>query len=307
MAVNTEYLKKLFDALKNQNYWFEAKTPEKLVIYRQKIDEFSLLERVFGLGLKNEKDKHEVEKILNLELINFSEHFVVSCDDKGDYLLHDPWPPKPNQDYVHLGPESFYLVREIKKHKVEFKDKIVCDMGCSSGVLSFALKEVYAKEVFGFDISKKSIDAANFLKKYRGLEKEKIEFLVQNVLDPPKENFLNYFDFVVSNPPLAVSDDKINFIHRDGGKTGIEIPLKFLDFAYKILKPGGEVWFLAGDPIIKDNFYLKSKLKSDKRFLFLKEKTLDTAFNQSLSRVHHYDERGILRIHLKIIKLKKLF
>ena len=76
------------------------------------------------------------------------------------------------------------------------KDKSFLDIGSGSGIFSLAAKNIGAKKVIGFDISKNSVEAA-YLNKERFAKNEDINFFQQSILEKGYEKW-GTFDIVYS-------------------------------------------------------------------------------------------------------------
>jgi SAM-dependent methyltransferase len=107
--------------------------------------------------------------------------------------------------------KSFHLEKDLLKKHVNFKGK-VCDIGCSTGEF---LKEIsWEGERYGMEISEKAKKIA---------EKTGINF-EKNIT-----NVKEYFDLVVFRGTIQHLPE----------------PIRYIQFAYDSLKPGGTIAFLA--------------------------------------------------------------
>lgn len=77
----------------------------------------------------------------------------------------------------------------------DIQDKKIVDLGCGTGIFSFAAKIANAKEVVGIDIDKESIEIA---KKYAEKNNFSIQFLTKDVKDVDIK-----CDTVIMNPPFG--------------------------------------------------------------------------------------------------------
>ena len=123
-----------------------------------------------------------------------------------------PYPPSE---------DTFFLADHIKNEKGES----ALDIGSGSGYLSSILKESFSL-VIGTDI------LFNVLKKQN--------YYTENIICCSGADVINHqFDLIVCNMPYLNTDD-ISDVRTDGGKNGLEIPMKIIDSAKSCIKPGGK-------------------------------------------------------------------
>ena len=123
-----------------------------------------------------------------------------------------PYPPSE---------DTFFLADHIKNEKGES----ALDIGSGSGYLSSILKESFSL-VIGTDI------LFNVLKKQN--------YYTENIICCSGADVINHqFDLIVCNMPYLNTDD-ISDVRTDGGKNGLEIPIKIIDSAKSCIKPGGK-------------------------------------------------------------------
>ena len=303
-------LSELFAGLESAGYYWEPLSPDRLVRARQSCENYSPLHRYFGLGLSVTKEDLIAdglnEKIADSFCSEVRFEFAVSRSEEFGFLLSDHWPPSANYrgEYIHLGPESFYLANEIVKYGEQFVGKSVMDLGCGGGVLTFACKK--AQFAWGCDLSKRAIAAANALIPLKEPE-TKIEFEVMDLLSEGAKTWKHptceEFDFALFNPPLAVPSGESLQPHRDGGKLGIGLPLAFLDFA--IAQKAQQIWFLVGDPIVGGKSVLDAELAKRNPMKVFEKQVLFSHFNQTLARQDKYADQGIQKIELCLVKLMR--
>jgi len=77
----------------------------------------------------------------------------------------------------------------------DIQDKKIIDLGCGTGIFSFAAKIANAKEVIGIDIDKESIEIA---KNYAKKNNNNIQFFIKDVKDVDIT-----CDTVITNPPFG--------------------------------------------------------------------------------------------------------
>ena len=127
-------------------------------------------------------------------------------------LEAQPYPPSE---------DTFFLADHIKNEKGES----ALDIGSGSGYLSSILKESFSL-VIGTDI------LFNVLKKRN--------YYTENIICCSGADVINHqFDLIVCNMPYLNTDD-ISDVRTDGGKNGLEIPIKIIDSAKSCIKPGGK-------------------------------------------------------------------
>ncbi len=127
-------------------------------------------------------------------------------------LEAEPYPPSE---------DTFFLADHIKNEKGES----ALDIGSGSGYLSSILKESFSL-VIGTDI------LFNVLKKRN--------YYTENIICCSGADVINHqFDLIVCNMPYLNTDD-ISDVRTDGGKNGLEIPIKIIDSAKSCIKPGGK-------------------------------------------------------------------
>ena len=127
-------------------------------------------------------------------------------------LETEPYPPSE---------DTFFLADHIKNEK----GKSALDIGSGSGYLSSILKESFSL-VIGTDI------LFNVLKKRN--------YYTENIICCSGADVINHqFDLIVCNMPYLNTDD-VSDVRTDGGKSGLEIPMKIIDSAKSCIKPGGK-------------------------------------------------------------------
>ena len=127
-------------------------------------------------------------------------------------LEAEPYPPSE---------DTFFLADHIKHEKGES----ALDIGSGSGYLSSILNESFSL-VIGTDI------LFNVLKKRN--------YYTENIICCSGADVINHqFDLIVCNMPYLNTDD-ISDVRTDGGKSGLEIPMKIIDSAKSCIKLGGK-------------------------------------------------------------------
>ena len=124
----------------------------------------------------------------------------------------EPYPPSE---------DTFFLADYIKNEKGES----ALDIGTGSGYLASILEKSFSV-VVGTDL------VFNVLKK-QGY------FTTNNVCCNGADAINQQFDLVICNMPY-LNTDEVSDVRTDGGKDGLEIPIKIIDSAKSRIKPGGK-------------------------------------------------------------------
>ena len=132
-------------------------------------------------------------------------------------LLEDePYPPSE---------DTFFLADYIKNEN----GKSALDIGSGSGYLSSILEKSFSL-VIGTDI------LFNVLRKR--------DYYVENIICCNGADVINHqFDLIVCNMPY-LNTDNVSDVRTDGGKNGLEIPMKIIDSAKSCIKPGGKFIYI---------------------------------------------------------------
>ena len=124
----------------------------------------------------------------------------------------EPYPPSE---------DTFFLADYIKNEKGES----ALDVGTGSGYLAALLEKSFSL-VVGTDLS------FNVLKKHE-------YFTANNVCCNGADAINQQFDLVICNMPY-LNTDEVSDVRTDGGKDGLEIPIKIIDSAKSRIKLGGK-------------------------------------------------------------------
>ena len=127
-------------------------------------------------------------------------------------LEAEPYPPSE---------DTFFLADYIKNEKGES----ALDIGTGSGYLASILEKSFSV-VVGTDL------VFNVLKKQE-------YFATNNVCCNGADAINQQFDLVICNMPYLNTDD-VSDVRTDGGKDGLEIPIKIIDSAKSRIKLGGK-------------------------------------------------------------------
>jgi len=124
----------------------------------------------------------------------------------------EPYPPSE---------DTFFLADYIKNEKGE----CALDIGTGSGYLAALLEKSFSL-VVASDL------VFNVLKKHE-------YFTTNNVCCNGADAINQQFDLVICNMPYLNTDD-VSDVRTDGGKDGLEIPIKIIDSAKPQIKTGGK-------------------------------------------------------------------
>jgi len=127
-------------------------------------------------------------------------------------LESEPYPPSE---------DTFFLADYIKNEKGE----CALDIGTGSGYLASLLEKSFSL-VVATDL------VFNVLKKHE-------YFTINNVCCNGADAINQQFDLVICNMPYLNTDD-VSDVRTDGGKDGLEIPIKIIDSAKSQIKLGGK-------------------------------------------------------------------
>ena len=124
-------------------------------------------------------------------------------------------------EYYPPSEDTFFLADHIKNESGES----ALDIGTGSGYLASILEKSFSL-VIGTDL------IFNVLRK-------RVYFTTNNVCCNGADAINQQFDLIVCNMPYLNTDD-ISDVRTDGGKSGLEIPMKIIDSAKSCIKPGGK-------------------------------------------------------------------
>ena len=124
----------------------------------------------------------------------------------------EPYPPSE---------DTFFLADYIKNEKGE----CALDIGTGSGYLAALLEKSFSL-VVATDL------VFNVLKKHE-------YFTINNICCNGADAINQQFDLVICNLPY-LNTDEVSDVRTDGGKDGLEIPIKIIDSAKSQIKLGGK-------------------------------------------------------------------
>lgn len=297
---------RLFEFLRESAYVWEPQTPDQLLKMRKEPEAYGPLVRCFGLGLPVSFEELRSEGLPE-ELIHQVLPLRTAISRSGNVCIaHDHWPPRREKavEYVHLGRESWLLLQEIQSRFDALLGARVLDLGSGAGALALEIAGV-AEDVLGIELSAQAVEWAKA--SARANHCPNARFVSARIGAPEADRAAGGgegWDYAVFNPPMMIPYADASFTHRDGGDLGIEMPFVFLDFALRHLRPGGEAWCLATNPVVHGKSLFFDRLK-EKDWEEVESKRLNSRFNQSMYRKERYEERGIERVELWFLRLRK--
>ena len=128
-------------------------------------------------------------------------------------------------EYYPPSEDTFFLADHIKNESGES----ALDIGTGSGYLASILEKSFSL-VIGTDL------IFNVLRK-------RVYFTTNNVCCNGADAINQQFDLIVCNMPY-LNTDEISDVRTDGGKDGLEIPMKIIDSAKPRIKPGGKLIYV---------------------------------------------------------------
>ena len=110
-------------------------------------------------------------------------------------------------------------------------------MGTGSGIQAVAAAEkIEVSEVTAVDINPNALETAKRLANKKGVS-YKIRFIESNLFNSIEDKY----DWIIFNAPYLPTEDDIVDVSIDGGVTGSEVVLCFLEGARQHLKKNGQV------------------------------------------------------------------
>ena len=133
----------------------------------------------------------------------------------------EPYPPSE---------DTFFLADYIKNEKGEY----ALDIGTGSGYLAALLAKSFSI-VVGTDLSFHVLKKPGY-------------FTTNNVCCNAADAINQQFDLVICNMPYLNTDEILD-IRTDGGKDGLEVPMKIIDSAKSRIKHGGKFIYVTSSPV----------------------------------------------------------
>ena len=303
---------RLFEELSALEYQWQPLTPDDLLRFRKNPESFSTLLRYFGLGLSAstaELQRAGLSEDSARAVIRFENEYerpalsrVAQC-----FVLHSHWPAKPDAaaHHVHFGRESLQLLDFMNTFAAP--KRLAIDLGASSGGLCLGLAEKWKESGLTFraiELSPRAVAYGEAAVEAQGLA-ARIHFQALKIESNSRAPECQNADLIFFNPPMVQPEPGVALPHRDGGKMGIELPLLFLDFAHRHLRPEGEVLCLCTNPIVGGRGLFFEALRKLQHFQLLEKKLLNPFFNQSVARKRQHHQEAIEHIELWALHLRK--
>ena len=165
----------------------------------------------------------------------------------------------PNDDTDLISEFTLEWIKQYGHSKDIFKVKPirVLEIGYGPGTISLLIISHFLKKKVKFfhagtEINQLAVETANYNSKLNKLENF-VHFLEGSLFDPLNTNELNEpYDLILFNPPYLQSEpDIINESNRqlidlawDGGPSGNEVLLEFLNHLSPYLNKNGEIFFI---------------------------------------------------------------
>ena len=166
---------------------------------------------------------------------------------------------KVNESVLIPRPETEEMVQKIVAQDIH--PKRIWDIGTGSGCIAVSLAKCFPDaEVFAFDVSEKALRVAE---SNAVLNKVKVNFIHDDVLNPHSEIFSQPVDLVVSNPPYVCEKER-NSMERNvldwEPENALFVPdsnpllfyRQILRLSKKQLSPNGAVWFEINEAMGKE-------------------------------------------------------
>ena len=222
-----------------------------------------LLEDLFGIDQKSqilnpdmtidEIQHHALEqavgRLLKGEPVQYVTGIAEFCDLKF----------KVNGSVLIPRPETEEMVQKIVAQDIH--PKRIWDIGTGSGCIAVSLAKRFPDaEVFAFDVSEKALQVAD---SNAVLNKVKVNFIHDDVLNPHSEIFSQPVDLVVSNPPYVCEKERKsmeNNVLDWEPETALFVPdadpllfyRQILRLSKKQLSSNGAVWFEINEAMGKE-------------------------------------------------------
>jgi len=302
LLLDEKMLQPLFNALREAGYVWDPVCPERLQKLRQSPAGFRPSVRFFGLGVDvpgGELLDDGVPPELLPQLMSLRP--AVSGSFATSFVVHQHWPsPK-----VYHSEESAELIRWLRLKKDRIDGAMVLDLGSGAGALTFEVAALGARRVLGIEAAEEAVHWARASALAQGIDGA--EFVHAWIGTSKAESLMPmvpYWDVAVFNPPMAIPSTEEIRLHRDGGELGVAIPLRFLEFARRRLKTGGEVFCLATNPLVGGRGEFFRQLPSA-HWQIVDRARVNHQFNRSLHRKEGYQRLGIERVELWLLHLRK--
>jgi len=158
------------------------------------------------------------------------------------------------KNFVYIGRDSFILSSYLR-HALQGKHYTLgLDLGCASGIQAFTIAK-FCKKVIATDVNPRALTSAQSNAQLNKIKN--VSFLRSNIFASLKNK---KFDLIVTNPPFVFIPKELQQKNIDGyggGKYGMQILFKILDEAHRHLTQNGELYMIAGSPIVHEKDLLR--------------------------------------------------
>ena len=169
------------------------------------------------------------------------------------YLLADPLKAR-NKYTVFLFRDSIFLSSYILEH-ISFSNLSVLDIGTGSGILAFVSVLKQANKVYGIDINERALHFASMNKEINEINAD-ISWLNSSF-----EEFDEYFDVCISNPPYMYFPKCECVSENGGGHYGLEAAINLVN---RVRENKKRALLVLASPIMGHSNYFENLLKINK-------------------------------------------
>jgi predicted RNA methylase len=144
------------------------------------------------------------------------------------------------EQYITTPHLASQIVYNIDQMYDDLNGKMVCDLGCGTGMLSIGCSFMMANYILGVDIDS---DALSICRKnfdfFDLYDTSAVDFLQMDIkqLNKYNFNFENYFDTLIMNPPFGTKNQKLESNDQDKDDEELKslgVDLIFLKMATKL-------------------------------------------------------------------------
>ena len=164
---------------------------------------------------------------------------------------------------IYSPAEDSYL---LQRHVERLVEGTVLDMGTGSGIQAVAAaKKPEVSCVVAVDIDPAAVEVAR-----RRAEDARVSQKMCFIVSDLFANVQGRFDWMIFNPPYLPSEADIEDETWDGGETGRETTVRFLEGAKEHLAPGGSILLIYSSEAVIDAGPLgyKVEILEEKRLFF---------------------------------------